>query len=64
MTLAARLLSGASLALIVTLAASPSLAAPAPPPAVQAAAPARPATAAELARLVDIPESLLDGERP
>lgn len=55
MTLAARLLSGASLALIVTLAASPSLAAPAPPPAVQAAAPARPATAAELARLVDIP---------
>jgi predicted Zn-dependent peptidase len=52
MTLAGRLLSGASLALIVALSSPQALAAPAPTPA---AAAAKPASAADLARLVAIP---------
>jgi predicted Zn-dependent peptidase len=50
MTLAGRLFSGASLALLLTLSTSPALSAPAP-----VAAAVQPATAAELARLVNIP---------
>jgi zinc protease len=50
MTLAGRLFTGASLALLLTLSTSPALSAPAPP-----ATAAQPATAAELARLVNIP---------
>ncbi|MCE2820190.1 MAG: hypothetical protein LW695_08240, partial [Phenylobacterium sp.] len=50
MTLAGRLFSGASLALLLTLSTTPVISAPAPPAAV-----AQPAPASELARLVDIP---------
>ena len=51
MTPAGRLLSGASLALLIALSAAPASAAP----ASNAAAASQPASAAELARLVDIP---------
>ena len=50
MTLAGRLFSGASLALLLTLSTSPVISAPAVPIAA-----AQPAPASELARLVDIP---------
>ncbi len=50
MTLAGRLFTGASLALLLTLSTSPALSAPAPP-----ATAAQPAPASELARLVNIP---------
>ena len=53
MTLAGRLFSGASLALLVALSSPQAIAAPAKAPASQSAG--QPATAAELARLVDIP---------
>ncbi len=55
MTLAGRLLSGASLALIVAVSTPQAFAAPAAPAAPAASTADRPATAAELARLVSIP---------